>query len=977
MQNQGLVMSSSSGVGKNSFETWTTPPARGTGPLSLPSIPGVAASTPPATASPVGPVLPQVGNYQEAALNPQGVQFAPPSPSQMMRSLQDARSLLRNFTANDSNQVAPIPAAWQPRLQALAKDLGFKDFASLQYQFRNLPAAHVNQWLSKIEAKLTALPESQRTSQKLHELAKVTLLEEVDHATVEMFKAAGAAPPQFQAEAGRSWTPQAKLAVFNAFSEIRQTQPLETFRNASKNHKGGPLTFVRAEPLNPAVLAGKDGYLSAIEMLSGAMKVAYHNEALGSIVLHDGAIHANPRELLKEQHIQDFINLVNSPSDSPEKRRAISSVQELLNYSRSPQRQLNRTGQMDAPTKLALQAFDLQQRMTGARDTIEDDTQLSVPQKRQLLQRITELQGRLDVGQSPLMLKAELGHILRGYLSVGEMQAPTRQRLDTQIASLDRSLSERFDQQTAEGLVGNWFGIIDSGKQKDFTEQVIVHELGHGLQEGTEILENWRRISWDGKASEEENRNNVMGETMQGIGKQGFVSDYAQVNDEEDFAESYRMFTYQPERLLQASLLKFMFMAAATQSYAGKEEQMVGLIKKAGYKDDQIRNALLQLRGHLPSETRQYVKGVVDKTTTFSKFLSPALGFAAEALCDKFKLKDKIADWWADFRGVDQKPQFTPRLAAALPEADALLNVDGTQYASSPREPGYVLDQLIRAQTVLNRPDSSPAARALASQKIEAFKQQGAGAWPASEQALFPPTVHQHLKGPSGQQNRAVVQALGLVLGKARARADWAALPEQAGNPAQHQHALKAFFEQVRRNPEILKKEFGEVLYQQLPESFKAMLMEPDFVENITGKTGETTVNPSNIFDYTFAEIDRRESTGGLDFLTEQFKTITRFVSRERLDQAYQIYADRIQQFNEGTTQKAPVLDLEAFKAAVARFREDASEKQATAPVTPATVPMRSLDFEKSMVQDEAIPDEVRFMRELKIQVPHERDQLG
>ncbi|MGE3726586.1 MAG: putative zinc-binding metallopeptidase [Candidatus Sericytochromatia bacterium] len=970
-------MSSSSGVSKNSFETWTTPPARGTGPLALPSIPGVAASTPPATASPIGPVLPQVGSYQEAALNPQGVQFAPPSPSQMMRSLQDARSLLRNFTANDSNQVAPIPAAWQPRLQALAKDLGFKDFASLQYQFRNLPAAHVNQWLSKIEAKLTSLPESQRTPQKLHELAKVTLLEEVDHATVEMFKAAGAAPPQFQAEAGRSWTPQAKLAVFNAFSEIRQTQPLETFRNASKNHKGGPLTFVRAEPLNPAVLAGKDGYLSAIEMLSGAMKVAYHNEALGSIVLHDGAIHANPRELLKEQHIQDFINLVNSPGDSPEKRRAISSVQELLNYSRSPQRQLNRTGQMDAPTKLALQAFDLQQRMTGARDTIEDDTQLSVPQKRKLLQRLTELQGRLDVGQSPLMLKAELGHILRGYLSVGEMQAPTRQRLDTQIASLDRSLSERFDQQTAEGLVGNWFGIIDSGKQKDFTEQVIVHELGHGLQEGTEVLENWRRISWDGKASEEENRNNVMGETMQGIGKQGFVSDYAQVNDEEDFAESYRMFTYQPERLLQASLLKFMFMAAATQSYAGKEEEMVGLIKKAGYKDDQIRNALLQLRGHLPSETRQYVKGVVDKTTTFSKILAPALGFAAEALCDKFKLKDKIADWWADFRGVDQKPQFTPRLAAALPEADALLNVDGTQYASSPREPGYVLDQLIRAQTVLNRPDSSPAARALASQKIEAFKQQGTGAWPASEQALFPPTVHQHLKGPSGQQNRAVVQALGLVLGKARARADWAALPEQAGNPAQHQHALKAFFEQVRRNPEILKKEFGEALYQQLPESFKAMLMEPDFVENITGKTGETTVNPSNIFDYTFAEIDRRESKGGLDFLTEQFKTITRFVSRERLDQAYQIYADRIQQFNEGTTQKAPLLDLEAFKAAVTRFREDSSEKQATAPVTPATVPVRNLDFEKSMVQDEAIPDEVRFMRELKIQVPHERDQLG
>lgn len=967
-------MSSSSGVNRNPFEAWTTPPVRATGPLPAPPF---ASPTPaPATLSPQGPVLPQA--YQATPLNPQGVQFAAPTPAtQALRTLQDARSLLRSFTSNDTSQVAPVPAAWQPRLQTLAKDLGFKDFASLQYQARNLPATHLNQWLSKIETQLAALPEAQRTPAKIQELSKTLLLEQIDSATQELFKSAGVEPPRFQAAPGRNWTPQAKLSVFNAFSEIRQTQPLETFRSASKNHKGGPLTFVRAEPLNPAALAGKDGYLSAIEMLSGTMKVAYHDQALGHIVLHDGAIHANPRELLQEKHIQDFLKLVNSPGDTPEKRRAISSVQELLNYSRSPQRQLNRTGQMDAPTIGALQAFDLQQRMTAARDTLEDDSQLSVPQKRRLLQRISELQGRLDLGQSPLMLKAELGHILRGYLNVGEMQTSTRQRLDTQIAALDRPLSERFDQQTAESLVSNWFGIIDSGKQKDFTEQVIVHELGHGLQEGPEILENWRRISWDGKASEEENRNNVMGETMQGIGKQGFVSDYAQVNDEEDFAESYRMFTYQPERLLQASLLKFMFMAAATQTYAGKEEEMVSLIKKAGYKDDQIRNALLQLRGHLPSETRQYVKGVVDKTTTFSKILSPALGFAAEALCDKFKLKDKIADWWADVRGVDQKPQFTPRMAAALPDADQLLNVDGSQYASSPREPGYVLDQLIRAQNVLNRPDSSPAARALASQKIEAFKRQGVAAWPTAEQALFPPTVQQHLKGPQGEQNRAVVQALGQILGKARARSDWAALPENGGNSAQHQHALKTFFEQVRRNPEMLKQEFGSSLYQQLPESFKAMLMEPDFVENITGKIGETTVNPSNIFDYTFAEIDRRQSQSGLDYLTDQFKTITRFVSRERLDQAYQIYADRVRQFNEGTTQKAPLLDLEGFKAAVSRFQEQLSEKQATAPVTPSSAPLRNLDLERSMVQDEAIPDELRFMRELKIQIPHEGEQLG
>lgn len=971
-------MSSSSGVGGNLPGAWSTVPlSRSTGSLSpltgstslpLPQTPALPTSLPAA--------------YQASAQEPQLVQFGAPAPAQMMRSLLDIPSLLRNQAANDSSQLPPVPEAWRPRLEALARELGFSNFQSLQYQLRNLPTNRLDQWLQETQAALADLPVAEQTPAKLHELLRQELLTQIETATQELFTQAGAPAPVFQTRANRQWSLQARLAIYNAFSEIRQTQSLETFRRAAQGENGKPIQFVRAEQLNLTAFAGSDSVLSAMEMLSGAMKVAYHDHANDSIVLHDGAIHTNPRELLKDTQIQEFIQLVNSPGDSPEKQRALRSVQEMLNYSRTPQRQLPLSGKMDSATQQAIQAFDLQQSVTAARDIIEDDTSLTVPQKRRLIQRLTELQGRLDMGQAPLILKAELGHTLRAWLETSPMQPASRERLENQLSVLDRGLNTRFDQRLLEGLINNWYGIIDGGQQRDFTEQVVVHELGHGLQAGPEMLENWRRISWDGRASETGNRNNVMGETLQAIGKQGFVSEYARVNDEEDFAESYRVFTYQPERLLQHSLMKFMFMAAVTQAYQGREQEMLDLVQKAGYNQEQMREALLQLRGHLPSETRQYVKGVIDKTMIFSKVVSPLAGLALDAMSRHLGLREKIADWWADVRGVDQKPQFTPRMAAALPELDRLLRIDSRSFVCSPSESGYVLDQMTRFQALLAKPDATFEERTWARQKLEAFRQQGLEAWDDHDRRNISHEVQHYLSGPNGTQNRAVVLALSKILGKSYAKVDWETLPnrvrandtdELRDEMRSHRQisSLNAFFEQVRRNPEVLRQELGPELYQALPDSFKAILMEPDFVENITGKRGETAINASNIFDYTMAEMQNRQRKSGRDYLVSELSQVLMWVSKpslpqHRLEGAYGVYVERLQIHNQGTTQKSPVLSFQEFEAAVKRFRSRLQTVQAA--------PLNPLDTSRTLTQDQALLQDL-LLNELGIRLERREER--
>lgn len=89
----------------------------------------------------------------------------------------------------------------------------------------------------------------------------------------------------------------------------------------------------------------------------------------------------------------------------------------------------------------------------------------------------------------------------------------------------------------------------------------ITHELGHNVQaclieKDPELSEKWKQLyqeSWDKVAASEP----------------GFVSEYAKTNQHEDFAESYRAYIRDPEKLQILAPEKYQFMHDYV--FAGRE----------------------------------------------------------------------------------------------------------------------------------------------------------------------------------------------------------------------------------------------------------------------------------------------------------------------------------------------------------------------------------------------------------------------
>ena len=83
----------------------------------------------------------------------------------------------------------------------------------------------------------------------------------------------------------------------------------------------------------------------------------------------------------------------------------------------------------------------------------------------------------------------------------------------------------------------------ESSHDAEGMKQTITHEVGHNvyynLDEGQR--EEWREIYYDSA-------------------RRQFVSAYARTNEREDFAESYKAYVHDPERLKRRSLAKHKFM---------------------------------------------------------------------------------------------------------------------------------------------------------------------------------------------------------------------------------------------------------------------------------------------------------------------------------------------------------------------------------------------------------------------------------
>jgi hypothetical protein len=895
--------------------------------------PLLAAVEGPSEAVPV--LLPK--RYGTSPLQPQTVSFANAS-SQPLNHLQMALRYL-------GNGAPEAPPHQRPLLDTLAQNLGFPQFRTLQHQVRNLSPDALTQWVQ------TTLAQAPQEGSAWRGLALKGLDQLVQQATHTLFTEAGVTAPVLQTQSGSQWSVPARLALFNAFSQIRTSQPLPVFRQAVTHSDGQPLTFVRSPDPDPDTHAGEDGYLSLIEGLSGAMKIA-RDAGGGQIVIHDSAITARASNIIGQPQIQRLLAQVNGQAGRPiEQQRARRDLQTMLNLTRPPARQLPLTGQLDSVTRTALQEFELQQRLRQARDILEDERQLNPPERRSQLQALERLRAQMSGGNSSLpRLQGQLNTLLTSAQQLAGLSPSGRERL--QQVNPNAPLHGQFDNAMAEKLVNSWFDIIDGGAGLDFAEQVMVHELGHTFH-APELLANWSRMTAAqgalGAGAGDESMGAAMGMRSN---REGFASDYAATNAMEDFAESYRLFTYQPDRLLERSLPRFLFMSAMTGAHEGKEQALKAQILKAGYSQRDLENTLLSLQGNLPAHHRQQVQGMVDNTLRYSRYVAPFLGapgllasglsYLAEKTGFNQTAAEVISRWNAP---AETAAPLDPTLSGELGNLAQAAGLDTSQLQSLPVDSGYVLDYLTRMQATLASPQTTPAVRQQAQQFLKDFAAQGLQAFPATDQRRFPLAVRQQLSTPQG---RAMVAALGRILGSGRALNQWEKLPDHAPTQGietlrleqqatRQSQSLHTFLNEVQRDPQALRSRIGADLHAQLPAAFQRLLSEPRLIDQITGGRGASQLSSSAIYDYVLNTVHERQQQASATAIAGAVNEMLTYLSFDE-DTAYALYQQLQQSLNAASRNPQAMYSQEQFRATVAW----AMEQLGGTPVRPDQIAARA-----------------------------------
>lgn len=825
----------------------------------------------------------------------------------LLEDIQNASKYLSQFDNNDVNSVRTVPADQRARFDQMAIGLGFKNFKTLQYQCRNLPMPIINSIFQKLEQTISKLGPGERTPANIQHQANAIFFSTISENIQQLF-ARNSVPnnqqPRFLVRTQgkehpvnpndpkdlQQWSPMAMMGAYNAFCEVAG-QSEAMFKQLAKNNGQGPLSLIREEKhQNLSQFAGPDNKLNLLEILTGAMQVSYKQG--GALVLQDGAISMSARSVIRPE-IQKQLALINTPGlTSLEQNEAVKGLQQLLNQSR-PGHEIPVTGIYDTTTKNAIKQFKTDQMLVQLQETLEDDDKLNPAKNLKWMKALNKLQAEIRVGQS-LGAQAELLDILKQIKDEsGSLSPSTISRLKDLEKTLSQPVNDKFDEQTVSYLIDNWFDIMDTGGGMNFTEQVMVHEMGHVLQDMPDLMKNWEQISWkQGYNSSakilttETAPSEAMGSTLKhkpndACCMRGFTSAYARTNASEDFAESFRAFTYQPKRLMQDSLIKFLFLNGLTKTYG--DEQLLSMAKEVGFSTRQLQQAIGSIRGNLDDilqkQREENVSAFSQKAAQLSQMTgNPLLGMvAAGAEWFKAPISEGARMVKAWFAGdYDSGIQLDPKFATTNPNIDKLLGVDLKTMRTPPHEPGFVLEFLSSRQALLAGPNSTTAQKEKASQEIEQFIQKGLGVFDAALQAKFPPEIKTLLATATTpadqtkvQANRAVLVALAKILGAGRAHGEWTQVKSTRPEAAAKIKELDAFLNDMKKAaaPEKLKSLIGSKIFDLLPTTFKVMLADPPFIEWITGYRGETTIGSSNITQSVFSEIAKRETKADPDYM--------------------------------------------------------------------------------------------------------------
>lgn len=860
------------------------PPLQQVSAFALPTP--VAPTPDTATPTPASPMSPPPEAYRQGHLEPAQVQFqsAPANPAAANASLQDALGYLMPYTSNSAEDAPAVPAAARPALDNLAKTLGFPNFQRLQHACRNLPREVLVGWYSNLPPHV-ALPQQREA-----------LKNALTQALQARFQSLDIPPPELKlAEPGLEWAPAALLAVYNSLAEMQEQVPAHKLKTLLTQANGKPLIYEMHPPI-----VSRSGEL--IRALGESMKVARRDQDGGKIILHQGAVFPDPHTFVKTPQISQLLAQIEAARLNPEQPSpAVAELQAFLNLAQPADAQL-KSGVYDAATRHAVDRFRTVVEARQIRDIIADDRNMPADEKNRLLQSLDARIGHLfsdSAGYLPERQPADL----RNSLLTGErwhkrwfpmLSSGSQERIAAVLEAMKMTQDPgKFDAPLLEKVTQFWFGMIDGGDNQDFTEQVLTHETGHILQNAPEVLENWKRISWPETA--ETSAEYGLDHTLKTGKEKGFVSPYATLSPEEDFAESYRTFVYQPERLVRDSLTKFLFMAAVTGRYEGKEQELLDFVKAQGKSNVELVQEMARFRGYLPQLWRDVAQQGGEMLADMANWLiekSPIiLPPFSRSWLDKNadKLRDVIPIW-AQSVAENQSPHFSSRFASFLSGLDCQLQLNFQRFRCQPHEEGYALEALAHWQKIAQDERQEPLTRAHAEAELQRFAEGGVAFFSPEIQSKLPIEVKTLLSGESGPSNRALLVLL----------AKMVALGEEN---------------------QCASDQRTDPLYAKLSPAAQALLEDTAFRGRVADCFGQTRINTSNLQKEVLAEIARLSQSNSGDFLRKQIQSLRILLQSERnLNNAYRLYQQTVERFNAG--QPGDPLQLLSLDDFMQVFRE-------------------------------------------------------
>lgn len=524
----------------------------GTGPL--PALPGVqqprrAPSLPPPGSVPE--TLPLAASddtqqYQQAEIEAvaQDLRFDPAGVR--------ARNTL-NLLEQVRNQPRSLSPEQQTQARVLAEGLGFPNPESLAHGLRHLPAESLETWARNLPTE--ASPENLAAARdSLNTLA--------ESAVQDFFARYSDNAPRFTGRDGRSWSAQSYLSVLNSFSEMAERLPHSEMQRLVSGNGSTPLTFERFGYQNPA--ASDD----LLQVLSESMRIAYISDDRNTVYLGDATLNMDPSALIENTPaLQNFMAEINR---NPPSEAHVASLHNLLNASRAEDRQLPPGQPLGAATWEALREFEVQQYLTQALDILQDDQSISATQRQTLSRRVEQLQQRTFNQGLPAGWQTQLRNGLFSEAELSRLSPQSQQRFSALRSLADISQnSSQLNRGQLDLLIGNWFGILDAGHQRNFAEQAVTHEMGHRLHDmaingaRNPLLSDWAQISFQHFEAPQE-QSQLMAATLRPDASSEFASAYGRGSAEEDFAESFRTFVQNPAQLRESNPLKYMFLAGAT-----------------------------------------------------------------------------------------------------------------------------------------------------------------------------------------------------------------------------------------------------------------------------------------------------------------------------------------------------------------------------------------------------------------------------